>query len=254
MARCPDCDIQGFSYQFSDSHANFNEAQNKCTELGGNLAKNLNESIYRMLNKCCSTQQQYWIGLIDDDICNNDGENRFHWIGTTNECVNAGPLNLKLQNNDRCQAVLIQVHSPGRDIPQAKNVDCTNAQRFICQIPKSIIPTTATAIKAGPTAMSHTSSALLFTPLAKTTSFIDQTRSTTAPSVDSGLISGVVISCSIIVMSLVILCLWLCKRKEVNSINWLSSDKRKNQTQQVAANDVLESPVYYGLVQFDIYL
>ena len=246
MARCPNCDIQGFSYQFSNSRANLNQAQNKCTALGGNLAKNLNKSIYRMLNNCCSTQQQYWIGLIDDDICNNDGENPFHWIGTTNECVNAGPFNLIPQNNDRCQAVHIQVHSPGRDIPQAQIADCTSAQRFICQIPKSTIPTTTTAIKTSPTAISQTSSSLLYTSLSKTTSFIDQTRRTTTPSVDGGVIGGVVVSCLVMLMLLIIMYLWRFKKKEVNSINCFGGEKLHHQPQQAAANNVIESQIYYG--------
>ena len=246
MAHCSICDIQGFSYQFSDNGANFSEAQNRCAKLGGNLAKNLNEFIYMNLNKCCSTQIQYWIGLVDDNNCENRGRNRYHWIGTTDKCVNDGPLNLRPQNNDRCQAVHIQVHSPGRDIPQAQIADCTSAQRFICQIPKSTILTTTTTRQISTTAMSQRSSSLLYTSSSKTTSFIDQTRRTTVPSVDGGVIGGVVVSCLIMLMLLVIMYLWRFKKKEVTLINCFGGEKLHHQPQQAAANKVIESQIYYG--------
>ena len=211
VTACDDCNIYGFSYKFANVSENFKEAQNKCKDLGGNLAKSLTEYIFKILNNCCSTQQHYWIGLVNDKNCDSNDKNRYHWIGDTDQCVNIEPLNLTRRDNYACQAVAIQVNGSNNTLPQAQLSNCTNAQRFICQIP---LPS--------PTRFISTPSA-----------FNEQTEIMDGNPLVIGLIVG--IPCLVVLMLLVVLYLWRYKNLTLNSI-CRSSDQKLTSFSQKAAS------------------
>ena len=138
MSLCS-CEYNRKVYTFSSDGPDFFKAERNCKTQGGELATNLDENAYAFLNSCCADERLYWIGLVKDKICDGNSTHSFHWVGNTT-CIDASPLQVSLRGN-RCQAVYVQISSPGRYIPAANLGNCENYQRYICQYPASVLST-----------------------------------------------------------------------------------------------------------------
>ena len=147
---CTLCEINGYSYTFLKDKKSFNSAQKSCKKNGGSLASNIEESTYRFFNECCRDAYRFWIGLSDTNQC-TDSIERYNWNDETNHCTSESPLNVLNQPNESgCQAIAIDLE-PSRSgegtIPNATELDCSVANRFICQYekPSTASPTFSTA-------------------------------------------------------------------------------------------------------------
>jgi len=105
--------------------------------IGGSLATELDEDSYRLLNSCCNSQHQYWIGLLNKpNSCKDAGIGQnYQWL-KRKDCKSAYPLQLVAQpNNQRCQGITVHVTTPNQFYPKAYEIDCSTPNRYICQLP-----------------------------------------------------------------------------------------------------------------------
>ena len=130
-----DCTDGNSLFVFSTKRETFEDAYLECQRKGGGLATKLDEESYALLNSCCNSQYQYWIGLLNSpDSC---ADQNYQWV-MNQDCVSADPLIIATQpNNQECQGVTIAVTTLNQRIPTAYETDCTSPHRYICKIPLS---------------------------------------------------------------------------------------------------------------------
>ena len=125
---------KGYTYEFFNHRILFGEARRNCTELGGDLATNLNASIVQNFkDNCGNIDRFYWIGLQRDQTCDDDNSNtNLRWINN-GACINSGKtLQQKLlKPNKRCPRAGIALDL-SRDDNNSNRADCRYS--YICQL------------------------------------------------------------------------------------------------------------------------
>ena len=133
------------SFMFVHNRMNFLSANRACKTRGGSLATSLVARDYLRLNTCCRFQEEYWIGIVDDNNCSSRSR-PYHFVNAIRPCRNASPLRVTYQpTNGKCRAVAFKVANSNPNDLKGTSYDCTQRKFYICQIRKSKPDTTATA-------------------------------------------------------------------------------------------------------------
>ena len=151
-----------YVYTFVNQSASLQNAIRICGQ-GRTLANNLSRSDYRDINSCCSSQKDYRIGLVADETCRRKSK-PYYWVGSNDQCVSDGPLNLQQAQRNGCQTATITAGSPGSNIYTARWNNCEERLPYVCQEIKTI-STTEEATSTGSSAESiSTNQAKIFLP------------------------------------------------------------------------------------------
>ena len=263
---CPHQNGQ-YSFKFVNSQQSINSAQEQCKKLGdkGSLASHLSETDYETIKSCCSSEQPYWIGLINDETCKtrngNTPSSPYHWIGKR-ACTNARPLQITYQpSNGQCHAVAITISSQKRINPRF--VYCAHRFRFICKVstPKPTPKTTtrktttakttrkkrpstsllqpATQQNRSATNAQFNATAISTTPatISKATKFNQNDDITSASTGNAEAIAGAILG-SIVVILLVALLLWRHKQGDKGKRHKSLVCRKKKNSLKINRNDL----------------
>ena len=238
---CDACRLGTKLFTFSDEMLSFTEASKKCT-----LAKNLNRKAYSKINSCCQNQVTYWIGLRTSSACRSNRTHPLNWVGET-KCRTVHPLqNVIVQDITRCQAILLQVNTPGSDVPHAFANECQTKLRYICQktVPPTTTKKTTTPTTTAPRKTATTKS------FERTTAVLSSEMSNMnkAGSIDAATIAAVVVSVSLLLLILLlILYLWKYKRTDLKKLKRFGFNKQSIPSHPPVypnLSAVVEAPVY----------
>ena len=178
------CEIGRHVYRLSTTRSSFNGASTACGNDGGRLAVFWKESIYEELKSCCSQKGEYWIGLVDRGDCPPNAPYRRD--STTSPCRNAAPLTVAAQpNTSGCQGVVIVTAGSQRSLPMAREVQCAQSLKFICQNPLPPLTTAPTTKKSITTRSTSRTFVLPTTFETKTSIFTNIIRSSSTTSFSS---------------------------------------------------------------------
>ena len=229
------CEIRDNTYRFSTTSLPFEGASTTCRNEGGRLARFLTRSDYQELNRCCSQDGEYWIGLVDKRNCPQNEP--YQWSNTPS-CRNAAPLAVITQpNNSGCEAVTIKTGSQ-QVLPTAREIDCIQSQPFICQyLPPSTTTTTATTTASRElnniqTARSTTTASFspTHTSLAHPSNLQEMQKdsSNTMSNNTLGILAAIVV-CAILLLSLLaFLYFWKYRKIDLKKIKIFGHSKRSS--------------------------
>ena len=80
MPQVAECMHNGYLYTFSSFPVQFWSARGNCELSKGSLPRHLDQDDYINLQKCTGNNGEYWIGLFENDACENNAIGSYTWV------------------------------------------------------------------------------------------------------------------------------------------------------------------------------